>query len=720
MGEELESGPLMGQPRGFFERNLWVRALLGLVFAVCLFFFLHFQQVKVEVLELNAQAPRYIVSQVDFEFPDEEGTILRKQEAIRDIGKIYLLSMKEIAKRQTQFEQVLSENQKWRDQVKQATFEDMYRAVDLFATALARERFTDPRTLKKMQSIELPTNQYYVFTPADPAQSVKMPEEFWEQLARNAFERSAVSEPVATFIVKWFAENSWTFDEDTNSMTAVRDLAQRAVAPVVSRQKAGTRILDKGQMVTSRHLSMLQRMHQALQQQKNLWHPTTLAGSLLLALVFVVIGGAYLRAHHRSIYMSNKKLLLLLLVMVLTMAIAKGTEYLFLKSQSDLSEVVRYPLFVPFAAIILCSLLSGRVAAYAATFLAVVLTFSLAVDAPRFLVMNVITGLVAILSTRTLRKRKEVFMVCGKAWIAAVLVLVAFHLFALEFWTVSLLTDLISSFVFMLLTAVLVVGLLPLLESLFRIITEVTLMEYMDPTHPILRRLSIEAPGTYQHSIVVGNLAESAANAIGASGLFCRVATLYHDIGKLISPQYFTENQSGGVNIHQLLTPLESAQVIMAHVPEGAAIARKHNLPEPFLDIIREHHGTTLVYYFYHDEVQRQGGDAEKVNEADFRYSGPKPRSKESAIIMMADTLEAASRSLDEANEENVWAMVNKLIQQKIDDHQFDRCLLTYEDMQKVKESLVTSIMAASHTRIKYPERQPPAGAADDPAVVDE
>jgi cyclic-di-AMP phosphodiesterase PgpH len=726
MTEDVESGPLEGQfqggsVRGFFERNLWVRLVVGIIFTVCLFFFLHFQQVKVEVLEVNTEAPEYIVAQVDFAFPDDEGTILRRQEAIRDIGKIYLLTSKEIAHRQTQFEQMLSSpNGKWREQVEKATADDMYRAGDLLAMALSRERFTDQRTLKKMRTIELATTHYYVFSPADPSQKVKLPEEFWQQLAKGAFEGSEVSGPVSEFVVKWFSQNAWTLEEDGSAMTAVRDLAQRAVTPVVTQQKAGTRILDKGQTVTSRHVAMLQAMHQALQQQKNLWHPTTLVGSILLALVFVIVAAAYLRAHHRSIFYSNKKLLLLLVITLLTLAIAKGIEYLFLRSSSDLADVIRYPLFVPFAAILLCSLLNGRIAAYASAFLAVVMTFALAVDAPRFLVMNITTALVAVLSTRTLRKRKEVFMVCAKAWIAAVVVLIAFHLYALEFWTVSLVVDMASSFAFMLLTAVLVVGLLPLLESVFRIFTEVTLMEYMDPTHPILRRLSIEAPGTYQHSIVVGNLAETAAIAIGANGLFCRVATLYHDIGKLISPQYFTENQSGGVNIHQLLTPLESAQVIMAHVPEGVAIARKHNLPEPFLDIIREHHGTTLVYFFYHQEVQKHGGDSSKVNEADFRYNGPKPRSKESAIIMMADTLEAASRSLEEANEENVRAMVNKLTQQKIDDGQFDRALLTYEDMQKVKESLVTSIMAASHTRIKYPERQPPAGTADDPAVPEE
>ena len=183
---------------------------------------------------------------------------------------------------------------------------------------------------------------------------------------------------------------------------------------------------------------------------------------------------------------------------------------------------------------------------------------------------------------------------------------------------------------------------LPLLETGFSVMTNVSLMEYMDPNNDLLKRLTIEAPGTYQHSLVVGHLAETAALAIGANGLFCRVSTLYHDIGRITS-QYFTENQLEDVNIHQLLTPQESAQVIMAHVSEGVAMCREAGLPEPIIDIIKEHHGTTLVYYFYRKQLEKMKGDKSKVDEREFRYAGPKPHIKESGIIMLADSFEAAS-----------------------------------------------------------------------------
>ncbi len=285
--------------------------------------------------------------------------------------------------------------------------------------------------------------------------------------------------------------------------------------------------------------------------------------------------------------------------------------------------------------------------------------------------------------------------------------MLAFDLYIETAFSATFLNDLTSTFLFMAGTAILVVGLLPMLESTFQIMTDITLMEFMDPSNEVLRRLTIEAPGTYQHSLVVGHLSESAAAAIGANGLFCRVATQYHDIGKLINPQYFTENQLGGVDMHQLLTPLESTQVIIAHVSEGVALARKVGLPEQFIDIIKEHHGTTLVYYFFHKQIELMGGDRSRIDTKDFRYSGPKPRSKESTIIMIADTLEAASRCLDLFNEITVTDLVEKLIAHKMEDGQFDESLLTFEELGIVKQTLVKTLLAASHPRIKYPSHNP-------------
>jgi len=289
--------------------------------------------------------------------------------------------------------------------------------------------------------------------------------------------------------------------------------------------------------------------------------------------------------------------------------------------------------------------------------------------------------------------------------VAAAFLIAALHAYERTKMGATLFTDLGSAAIFMAVISILVVGLLPLFEAGFGILTDITLMEYMDPSHELLRRLTVEAPGTYQHALIMGNIAESAARAIGANGLFCRVATLYHDIGKMAIAQYFTENQQHGVNIHQLLTPVESAEVIISHVQEGVQLARRAHLPEQFVDIIKEHHGTSLVYYFYRKQLELVGGKKELVNEKEFRYAGPKPRTKESVVIMISDSVEAASRSLDEVNESTLTRLVDDIVREKLEDGQFDDSHLTFEELQRVKRAIVKSLLAIGHFRVKYPAR---------------
>ncbi len=332
---------------------------------------------------------------------------------------------------------------------------------------------------------------------------------------------------------------------------------------------------------------MLEAMAKAVGEKRNLWHPITILGSFIMTLLLTAICYAYLHANNPIILQSNRKLFLVVTIVVLTLLLSKATEFLLLSTGGNMIEKFRYPVFVPFAAILLASLMNAHIATFACGFLVIVEGMTLSFDTAGFMIINLAASLVTILNVRSLKKRKDIFIVCGKAWICCVLVVFSLNFYNDTFWDIGVARDIISTGIYMLLTGVLVVGLLPLFESAFRIMTDVTLMEYMDPNNELLRRLSVEAPGTYQHSIVVGNLAENVALAIGANGLFCRVATLYHDIGKMITPQYFTENQQPGMNIHQLLTPIESAQVIMAHVSEGVSLARKAGLPEQFIDIIR-------------------------------------------------------------------------------------------------------------------------------------
>jgi hypothetical protein len=692
--------------QGFFDKSPEIRFLIGMLFILSLFIFLHFRETRVEVLELNSIAPSYIVAQVDFNFSDEEATTILKQEAVRDIGKIYAISEMQIRERRMEFENFLIYNQEWRKYTESNTFEEMYNGVDSLEKVLLLLRFTDPRTLQKMKEVGIPTTYYIVYTPDDVSVELDLPQHIWIYIGSEAFPEDQIREGAKSLILGYFQNRSWIISEDVPVERVLRRRIQTNLPEKTTQVKAGSRIIDQGEKVTARHIAMLQAMKNTLNESRNLWHPLTIIGSLILALLLTGICASYFQRNYPQILRSNRKLFLIVTIVILTLVLAKATEFFLLDSKSHVIAGVRYPIFVVFAAILLCSLLNSGVAIFASGFLTVVLTISLAFEEQGFIIINLAAALVAILSAHSLRRRKEIFAVCTKAWLACVVVILAFHWSHNELWNKGIVTDIVSSAVFMLATAILIVGLLPLLETSFRVMTDVTLTEYMDPNNDLLRRLTIEAPGTYQHSVVLSNLAETAAVAIGANGLFCRVASLYHDIGKIATPQYFTENQQSGMNIHQLLTPKESAEVIIAHVSEGVSLARKAGLPEQFIDIIKEHHGTTLVYYFYRKELEKMNWDPAKVNEKEFRYSGPTPRSKESAIIMIADTIEAASRTLEKINEENLMELSNRLIKEKAEDGQFDHCLLTLEELTTVKTTLVKTLVAFGHSRIKYPNRE--------------
>lgn len=691
------------------SNNRGWRLIVGFICVICLALFLHFREVRIEVLELNATAGKYIVAQTDFEFPDYETTIILKQQAMQDVGKIFQIEDKQIREARYQLEETLIRQKDWRLAAPSSTFEEMYKAADELETHLLEARFTDPRTIQKIKELTLLESSYFDFLPEEADIPLLIPNEFWNQISQQVGHSSAFRKESIDFVIRFFQEREWILTEDTALERSLRAQVSRTVREKWTRVQAGTRIIDQGEKINSRHLTMIQAMKQAISENRRLWDPLTIIASLLLSLIFVTISALYLRVSQPTFVRSLQQISLFVCIVILTLLFAKLTEYVLLMSTSSMIEAVRYPIVAPFATILICILLSPRTALFAATFLSIILSVSLAVDHSRFLVLNLVTSIMIIICTRNLRKRKEVFGVCMKSWLSSIPVLYAYALSENHFISYSLMNDIGSSFIFLMATAVVVVGLLPALESIFGVLTDMTLMEYMDPNNELLRRFAIEVPGTYQHSLVLGNLAENCAQTIGANGLFCRAATLYHDIGKLNNPQFYTENQQGAVNIHQLLTPVESAQVIIAHVADGEALARKAHLPQSFIDIIREHHGTTLVYYFYRKQLDLKGGRVDEVDESLFRYPGPKPRSKESGIIMICDSIEAASRSMEEINEQTLTELVDRLVGEKAEDGQFDDCQLTFEELGRVKRALVKTLLLTHHVRVKYPKKEKPS-----------
>jgi putative nucleotidyltransferase with HDIG domain len=255
-----------------------------------------------------------------------------------------------------------------------------------------------------------------------------------------------------------------------------------------------------------------------------------------------------------------------------------------------------------------------------------------------------------------------------------------------------------------LIIGVLIQGLLPLIEKIFRIATSMTLLDYSDANQPLLKRLAMEAPGTFSHSLLVGSVAEAAAEAIGRNGLLCRVGAYYHDIGKINKPNYFTENQIGLTSRHKELSPTMSQLIIVGHVKDGIEMAREYALPAVLRQFIETHHGTTLVEYFYNQAVKKQDQKQLAPSEAEFRYTGPKPRTKEAAIVMLADAVESATRSLTEVSPTRIEAVVHNIAIKRLQDGQFDECDLSLRELSQIEASISKTLAAQYHSRIAYPK----------------
>ncbi|HPE85255.1 MAG TPA: hypothetical protein PLO43_03650, partial [Chlamydiales bacterium] len=491
--------------------NLGWRLFIGLLLTFCLALFLHFREVRVEVLEVDTVAKNYVVAQVDFEFPDNESTIIFRQDATRDIGFIYKIDEKQIDERSAKFDSDISRNQPALD------LEQLYSAAKSVERLMDQARFADNRTLQKIRQMNLSTQNYYLFTPYNNEDAVNLPDSFWRELSSRVIQSNGGSTSAVEYVIERFRSDSWNVEEDAGAQRQLRQVVEASIAPKHTKVRAGSRIIDQGEKVTMRHMTIMQGMKKALAERRNLWMPLTIISSILFALVIVILGGIYFRLFCKGVYYSIQKLGIFATVFIVTLCVAKATEYFLLETSHHLIEVVRYPLFAPFAAILICILVDHSVALFSVMFLSVILGVTLAVDHNRFLIMNLVTGIVAIIATREVRKRKEVFAVCGKVWLACLPILLAFNFAQNIYWDVPLAADVLSTLCFMLITAVFVVGFLPILESSFRVMTDITLVEYMDPNNELLRRLSIEAPGTYQHSLVVGSLSESAAQAIGAN-----------------------------------------------------------------------------------------------------------------------------------------------------------------------------------------------------------
>jgi hypothetical protein len=476
------------------------------------------------------------------------------------------------------------------------------------------------------------------------------------------------------------------FYYDQAKTEAMKDDAAENVSPVII--KKGQIIVKEGEPVTSRQIGILKDL--GLLNSQSGFQPYLYAVLGMLVLLVLAVQWFYIYKLHPEVYSDESKLIMINLLNFTAVFIARMTA-------------AASMFFIPLAFIpMVFTIALGQRMSMASSLLNCILISGAVNFDIEITILAVANALVGSLATRKLQQRNKILY--ASAAVAAINAVLAFSLGLLLSNNVSDVGQKVMQvFAASLMSGMLAIGFLPFLEHLFGIVTTTKLLELSNPNSPLLKRLLMEAPGTYHHSVLVGNLAEHAAEAVGGSSLFVRVCAYYHDVGKLKRPYFFKENQLENDNPHDRISPKLSTQIVISHVKDGADLAREHRLPKDIISVIEQHHGTSLAKYFY-ITVRNSSDKPNEINEMDYRYKGPLPETKEAGILMLADAVEAAVRSLSEPSKEKIEAMVDSIIRSRVEDRQFDSCDLTYRDMEKIKVAFLAVFSGIYHSRIEYPE----------------
>ena len=454
----------------------------------------------------------------------------------------------------------------------------------------------------------------------------------------------------------------------------------------------GTRIIAKGEVVEGEKYLILNSLKDQFQSQvwsQNNYYWLVFGYSMLVSLVFIMLF-LFLRKYRREIYANDTKVSfiffnIIVMVFVTTLVVKYDATYVYI-----------IPLCI--LPIILKSFFDARLGLFVHVLTIMLLGF-IVPNSFEFMFLQIIAGIVTILTVSELYKRANLFISVGQ--ITFIYILGYFAFFIIQEGNIAQIE--LENFVYFIICGLVTLFAFPLIyiyEKIFGLVSEVSLLELSNTNSALLKELSNRAPGTFHHSLNVANLAEAAANEIGENSMLARVGALYHDIGKMVNPSNFTENQLNQINPLNELSPKESAKIIIDHVIKGIEIARKNNLPDRIVDFIRTHHGTSLVFYFYKKEEEING----EVKKEDFQYPRPKPFSKETAILMMADSVEAASKSLKDPTASKIDSFVENIVNSQMENGQFINANITFKEIEIIKKVLKKKLKNSYHLRVEYPE----------------
>ncbi len=525
----------------------------------------------------------------------------------------------------------------------------------------------------------------------------------------------------ARMLSNWFQAKGLpvTLKYNREASRRARELALANLEPAMYTYPAGEKLAAGGAPLTSEDVELLRREYRALPRHPLAMLQHSLA-DLGMYIALYVLCGTYMYYHEPRLLRETRRLatmLGLVVVAVLLSVIASRDNW-----RAELVPILLFGMTVTIA-------YQRELALLLSASVALVVCLSLGQSLAEFVILVAAVCAAVLLLGRIRSRTRLIFVGCGAGVVAFFTTLgtgtltgQAYGVSDLNEWLPAGAPSLWEGLNFPLrlllgaawhgfcgvLAGFLMTGLLPFIERLFDVQTDLSLLELGDAAHPLLQELARRAPGTYNHSINVASIGEAAAEAIGANGLLVRVGAYFHDIGKMLKPGYFVENQGANGSLHESLVPAMSTLVIIAHVKDGADLARQHHLPQSLIDFIEQHHGTTLVEYFYRqaakqNEEQSGGGE---VDETNFRYPGPKPQTREAGVLMLADAVESACRTLTDPAPSRIESLVSEIAMKRLMDGQFDECGLTLRELQLVEETLVKSLTSVYHGRVKYPTQQ--------------
>lgn len=486
---------------------------------------------------------------------------------------------------------------------------------------------------------------------------------------------------------------------DRGLMAEERQKAREEVAPVQVTVRQDQKILGIGDVVTAADIEALQKL--GLLRSRSSY--TSLVGLALVVVIAFILILFFLYQYRRQVLMIESHFVLLGILLILGFILIRGISAINIGGGSEIAQLVGYLTPLAAVAMLIAILFDTKLA----LFLTMIFAIFAGITADNQLQYGVtafVSSVVGVYSVSRLSQRSDLAKASLYIMLANAATILGMGLllnYSLPMFSVAIPMGVFNG----VLASVLTIGSLPFLETVFAITTSISLLELSNPNQPLMKRLLMEAPGTYHHSILVGNLAEAAADAVRADSLLARVGSYYHDIGKLKRPYFFIENQLTSENPHDKLAPTLSNLIILAHTKDGMELAKEHRLPQVIKDIIVQHHGTSLISFFYNKAVnQAKTGRDDPVHEDDFRYEGPKPQTKEAAIVMLADTVEAAVRSVQKSTPGRVEGTVRKVIKEKLDDGQLEESDLTFRELNIIAQSFVRVLSGFFHSRIEYPE----------------